>query len=128
MELFKSLENRTKIFSDPFKHFEINEPLTQSAIDEISNAEIVDEPVKEVQKPIPVNINKKTKVAEKLEKKSQREEVTDESEPLKKKAKAEKPTEGKRGAAWNLMRSHQTRLKQSCGSRFAQSENMNHTL
>jgi len=27
-----------------------------------------------------------------------------------------------------LTRSHQARLKQSCGSRFAQSENMNHTL
>ena len=42
MELFKSLENRTKLFSDPFKHFEINEPLTQSAIDEICNTEIAD--------------------------------------------------------------------------------------
>ena len=42
MELFKSLEKRTKLFSDPFKHFEINKPLTQSAIDEINNAEIVD--------------------------------------------------------------------------------------
>ena len=62
-----------------------------------SNAEIVDEPVKEVQKPKPVNINKKTKVAEKLKKKSQREVVSDESEPVKKKAKAEKPTEGKKG-------------------------------
>ena len=30
------------MFSDPFKHFEINEPLTQSAIDEICNAEIAD--------------------------------------------------------------------------------------
>ena len=35
MELFKSLEKRTKLFSDPFKHFEINQMLTQSAIDEI---------------------------------------------------------------------------------------------
>ena len=42
MELFKSLETRTKLFNDPFKHFEINKPLTQSAIDEIYNAEIVD--------------------------------------------------------------------------------------
>ena len=42
MELFKSLEARTKLFNDPFKHFEINEPLTQNAIDEISNADIVD--------------------------------------------------------------------------------------
>ena len=29
MELFKSLETRTKLFKDPFKHFEINQPLTQ---------------------------------------------------------------------------------------------------
>ena len=42
MELFKSLETKTKNFSDPFQHFEINEPLTQSAIDEICNAEIAD--------------------------------------------------------------------------------------
>ena len=32
MELFKSLEKRTKLFSDPFKHFEINQPLTQNAV------------------------------------------------------------------------------------------------
>ena len=38
MELFKSLENRIKLFKDTFKHFEINEPLTQSAVDEICNA------------------------------------------------------------------------------------------
>ena len=42
MELFKSLESRTKSFNDPFKHFEINQPLTQDAIDEICKAEIVD--------------------------------------------------------------------------------------
>ena len=42
MELFKSLETRTKLFSNPFKHFEINEPLTQYAIDEICNADIAD--------------------------------------------------------------------------------------
>ena len=42
MELFRSLEKRTKLFSDPFKHFEINQPLTQNAIDEICNAEIAD--------------------------------------------------------------------------------------
>ena len=42
MELFKSLENRTKSFNDPFKHFEINQPLTADAIKEISNANIVD--------------------------------------------------------------------------------------
>ena len=42
MELFKSLEKRTQLFSDPFKHFEINQPLTQNAIDEICSAEIAD--------------------------------------------------------------------------------------
>ena len=42
MELFKSLENRTKSFNDPFKHFEINQPLTSQAIEEISNANIAD--------------------------------------------------------------------------------------
>ena len=42
MELFKSLENRTKLFNKPFKHFEINEPLTQNAIEEICNADIAD--------------------------------------------------------------------------------------
>ena len=42
MELFKSLETKTKLYNDPFKHFEINEPLTQSAIDEICKAEIAD--------------------------------------------------------------------------------------
>ena len=42
MELFKSLEKRTKLFNDPFKHFEINQPLTQNAIDEICKAEIAD--------------------------------------------------------------------------------------
>ena len=42
MELFKSLENRTKAFNDPFKHYEINKPLTDAAIKEISNADIAD--------------------------------------------------------------------------------------
>ena len=42
MELFKSLESRTKSFNDPFKHFEINQPLTSEAIKEISNANIAD--------------------------------------------------------------------------------------
>ena len=42
MELFKSLENRTKSFNNPFKHFEINQPLSKEAIKEISNAEIAD--------------------------------------------------------------------------------------
>ena len=42
MELFKSLETKTKNFNDPFQHFEINEPLTEEAIKEISDAEIAD--------------------------------------------------------------------------------------
>ena len=42
MELYKSLENKTKSFSDPFEHFEINEPLTESAIKEISEASVLD--------------------------------------------------------------------------------------
>ena len=42
MELSKSLESRTKSFNDPFKHFEINQPLTIEAIKEISNANIAD--------------------------------------------------------------------------------------
>ena len=42
MELFKSLETKTKNFNDPFQHFEINEPLTEEAIKEINNAEIAD--------------------------------------------------------------------------------------
>ena len=42
MELFKSLETKTKNFKDPFQHFEINEPLTEETIKEISNAEIAD--------------------------------------------------------------------------------------
>jgi hypothetical protein len=46
MELFKSLENKTRSYNDPFKHFEINEPLTESAIKEVSDAEVLD-PIKE---------------------------------------------------------------------------------
>ena len=42
MALFKSLENRTKSFKDPFEHFEINQPLTNEAIKEISDADIPD--------------------------------------------------------------------------------------
>ena len=42
MELFKSLETRVKIFTNPFKHFEINQPLTNNAIEEIAKAEVVD--------------------------------------------------------------------------------------
>ena len=42
MELFKSLENKTQSFNDPFEHFEINQPLTNDAIMEISKAEVTD--------------------------------------------------------------------------------------
>ena len=42
MELFKSLENKTKSYNNPFKHFEINQPLTDSAIKEVSDAEVLD--------------------------------------------------------------------------------------
>ena len=42
MELYKSLEKRTKSFEDPFKHFEISQPLTSEAIKEISEAEVAD--------------------------------------------------------------------------------------
>ena len=41
MELFKSLETRVKIFTNPFKHFEINQPLTNNAIEEIAKADIM---------------------------------------------------------------------------------------
>ena len=46
MELFNSLNNRTKPFNDPFRHFEINKPLTNEAIQEISGA-IIPDPKKE---------------------------------------------------------------------------------
>mgnify|MGYP001297012959 CR=1 FL=1 len=42
MELFKSLESRIKLFNDPFKHYEISQPLTKEAINEISNANVTD--------------------------------------------------------------------------------------
>ena len=42
MELFKSLEKKTKSFDDPFKHFEIDEPLTAEAIREIYEANVPD--------------------------------------------------------------------------------------
>ena len=42
MELFKSLEARTKSFNEPFEHFEINQPLTNNAIKEINDAEVTD--------------------------------------------------------------------------------------
>ena len=40
MELFKSLKDKTKSFEVPFKHFELNEPLTKDAIKEICEADI----------------------------------------------------------------------------------------
>ena len=42
MELYKSLLNKTKLFETPFKHFELNEPLTNEAIKEICEAEVLD--------------------------------------------------------------------------------------
>ena len=42
MELFKSLTDKTKSFNVPFKHFELNEPLTDEAIKEICEADILD--------------------------------------------------------------------------------------
>ena len=42
MELLKALKNQTKSHSVPFKHWEINQPLSQEAIKEICGAEIID--------------------------------------------------------------------------------------
>ena len=42
MELFKSLKSKTKLYEVPFKHFELNEPLTNEAIKEIYEADITD--------------------------------------------------------------------------------------
>ena len=42
MELFKSLINKTKLYEVPFKHYELNEPLTTEAIKEICEADIPD--------------------------------------------------------------------------------------
>ncbi len=42
MELFKALQTRSKSFKDPFKHWEIDKPLTSEAIKEICNADILD--------------------------------------------------------------------------------------
>ena len=42
MELFKSLEKKTKLHEVPFKHFELDEPLTKEAIKEICDANIID--------------------------------------------------------------------------------------
>ena len=42
MELFKSLTDKTKLYEVPFKHFELNEPLTNEAIKEICEADVLD--------------------------------------------------------------------------------------
>ena len=42
MQLFNSLKDKTKLYKVPFKHFELNEPLTDEAIKEICEAEIAD--------------------------------------------------------------------------------------
>jgi hypothetical protein len=42
MELFKSLKNKTKSYDTPFRHFELNEPLTDETIKEIYSAQISD--------------------------------------------------------------------------------------
>ena len=42
MELFKSLTDKTKLYETPFKHYELNEPLTTQAIKEICEADIPD--------------------------------------------------------------------------------------
>ena len=42
MALFKSLQDKTKLCEVPFKHFELSEPLTNAAIQEIYSANIPD--------------------------------------------------------------------------------------
>ncbi len=42
MELFKSLTKKTQSYDVPFKHYELNEPLTAEAIREICEADIPD--------------------------------------------------------------------------------------
>ena len=42
MELFKSIREKTKLCEIPFKHFELSEPLTNEAIQEICKADIPD--------------------------------------------------------------------------------------
>ena len=40
MSLFNSLKNKSKQFDSPFRHWELNEPLTSEAINEIIKADI----------------------------------------------------------------------------------------
>ena len=42
MVLFKALTDKTKSYEVPFKHFELNEPLTDETIKEICKADIAD--------------------------------------------------------------------------------------
>ena len=42
MEFLNSLKKRSKHYKSPFSHWELNEPLTQEAIDEICKTEITD--------------------------------------------------------------------------------------
>jgi hypothetical protein len=42
MEFLNSLKKRSKYYSSPFSHWELNEPLTQEAIKEINETEITD--------------------------------------------------------------------------------------
>ena len=42
MELYKALKNQTESFEKPFKHWEVNKPLTTEAIKEICKADIPD--------------------------------------------------------------------------------------
>ena len=42
MEFLNSLKKRSKHYSFPFNHWELNEPLTKEAIDEICKTEIPD--------------------------------------------------------------------------------------
>ena len=42
MEFLNSLKKRSKHYSTPFSHWELNEPLTQEAIKEICDTEITD--------------------------------------------------------------------------------------
>ena len=42
MEFLNSLKKRSKHYSKPFSHWELNEPLTQNAIKEICETEITD--------------------------------------------------------------------------------------
>ena len=42
MEFLNSLKKRSKHYSSPFDHWELNEPLTKEALKEICKTEIVD--------------------------------------------------------------------------------------